>query len=236
MYNARIKQYWNDFISLAYPHNCSGCGIDLANINQLLCWSCINALPLTDFEKKENNLVENLFIGRIKIKKATSLLYFGKDSLTQQLIHQIKYKNNKSLGIELGKMMGQIMLSSHRYNDIDVIVPLPLNKKKETLRGYNQAAILSLGIGEILQKPVESVAIIRTKFTETQTKKSRVQRWKNVEEVFELNNTAALENKNVLLVDDVVTTGATLEACGHALLKANGIQLSFATLAFASKI
>jgi len=231
-----LTKYWSDFISLIYPHTCEGCNTDNLGNDKLLCWKCTNELPLTHFEKHRNNLTEDLFTGRIPLQMASSFLFFGKESLAQHLIYQVKYKGNKELGVVLGQMMGQALKNAGWQGDIDLIVPLPLNKKKETTRGFNQAELLARGIGEILEKPVEPVAVVRTKFTQTQTRKSREQRWENVAEVFDLTESHNLDNKHVLLVDDVVTTGATLEACGQILLKTPGLKLSIATLAFASKI
>lgn len=150
----------------------------------------------------------------------------------QHLMHQFKYKGNKEVGIFLGKLMGWAMAESNRFSNIDVLIPLPLHKSREHKRGYNQAAILCEGISSVLNKPVWKDIIIRPEQTETQTKKRRIERWQNMEGKFELVNSSAIENKHVLLVDDVVTTGATLEACGQELLKANNLQLSIATLCF----
>lgn len=236
MSSISIAKYWGDFVSLVYPKTCVGCGSDILNNKQLLCWHCVEQLPVTGFENQRNNLVEDLFAGRMPIEMATSFLFFAKKSLAQRLIHQIKYKGNKELGILLGNMMGKAMMDAGWNHSIDVIIPLPLNKKKEIKRGFNQAALLAAGISEAMNKSIESAAVIRSKFTETQTKKSREGRWENVAEVFELKDKNKLENKHILLVDDVVTTGATLEACGQALLNVSGLKLSIAALAFASKI
>ena len=165
---------------------------------------------------------------------AASLLFFIKESLTQQLLHQLKYRNRQDVGLYLGKRMGKAVLNAGW--DIDCIVPLPLNRLKQAKRGFNQAQVLASGISDMLQKPVENVAIIRTRNNATQTKKNRVERWENVNEVFDLHDDHSLQGKHVLLVDDVVTTGATLEACGQVLLQIPGVKLSIATAAFASKI
>ena len=229
-------RYLKDFGALLYPRTCVACGSDGLETNQLICWSCISQLPLTNFEKQPDNMVADLFTGRISVQLATAFLFFGKESLVQHLIHRFKYKANLDLGVLLGKMMGKSMLEAGWQDAIDVIVPLPLNKKKQAKRGFNQAEILAKGIGEAMNKPVEPVAVIRSKFTETQTRKSRADRWQNVAEVFDLLDNHTLDNKHVLLVDDVVTTGATLEACGQVLLQTPGLKLSIATFAFASKI
>ncbi len=230
-----LTNYFHGFLSLIYPHNCAGCGSDVLGKSHLLCWDCLNHLPLTGFEQQPTNLVSQLFAGRIPIENATAFVFFSKDSKVQHLIHQVKYKGNKDLGRYLGTLMGHAIQQAN-WNEIDIIIPVPLNKKKLAKRGFNQAKILADGISEILQKPVAEVAVVRTKFTETQTRKSRINRWQNVEDVFDLGNIDGLENKRILLVDDVVTTGATLEACGQILLKIPSLKLSIGALAYASKL
>ena len=231
-----LTKYWKDFVSLVYPVICKGCGTGVPGEGQLLCWHCISHLPLTGFEHKRDNLAEDLFAGRLPLEKATAFMFFGKGSLVQHLVHAVKYKGAKELGCFLGTMMGQAMLDAGWNNEIDVIIPLPLNKKKELKRGFNQAFVIAEGIGVAMNKPVLEVAVIRSKFTETQTRKTREKRWENVGDVFALQDNHELENKHVLLVDDVVTTGATLEACGQVLLQVPGIRISIAALALASRI
>ncbi len=164
-----------------------------------------------------------------------SEFYFAKGTLIQNLVHEFKYRGNKEVGIFLGEMMGTSLQNTNRFNKIEALVPLPLYADKEHKRGFNQATVLCNGISEIMKVPVITGNVVRKRFTETQTKKHRTERWKNVESSFEINNTAQLTGKNILLVDDVVTTGATLEACGLEILKVNELQLSVATLAYASK-
>jgi ComF family protein len=231
----RLTQLFSDFVStLIYPHNCCGCGHHLSSTDQVLCWRCINQLPLTGFEQKSPNPIENIFVGRVPVQHAASLLFFIKESLTQQLLHQLKYRSRQDVGLYLGRRMGKAVLNAGW--EMDCIVPLPLNPKRQARRGYNQAEVLAKGIGEVLGKLVENVAVIRTKNTATQTRKNRQERWENVSEVFDLQDGHNLQGKHVLLVDDVVTTGATLEACGQVLLQIPGVRLSIATAAFASKI
>jgi ComF family protein len=194
---------------------------------------CISDLPSTDFEKHPNNPVEKIFHGRLQLVNATAQYYFTKESLIQRLMHQLKYRGNKELGLQLGRMMGISMKQSGRF-DVDVLIPLPLFPTKEKRRGYNQAAVLCEGMKESMNIPVLYNVITRPQHTETQTKKGRIERWKNIEGKFQLIDADAIRNKHILLVDDVVTTGATLEACGSELLSANA-QLSLATLCIASR-
>ena len=224
----------NSLLHLAFPHTCAGCGSDLLDKDQLLCVYCHSALPLTSFHLHSNNPVEKLFWGRLPITHATAQYYFSKESLVQRLMHAFKYKGNKDLGFFLGKMMGYQLQQSNRFLHVDALIPLPLFPSKERKRGYNQAAILCEGIAEVLQKPVLKDVVIRTKHTESQTKKSRVERWENMEGRFQLTNEATIQGKHILLVDDVVTTGATLEACGYEILRAKDVTLSIATLCFSS--
>lgn len=220
---------------LFYPHVCTGCSSDLIDDNNLLCLQCINDLPHTNFAMHTSNPVEKVFWGRLSITSAMSEFYFTKGTLIQTLIHQFKYKSNIDIGLYLGAIMGNSLLKSNRFNRIDALIPLPLNAEKEFKRGYNQATILCNGMSTVMGVPVIKNNVVRNRFTQTQTKKHRTERWENVEGSFAIKDPTVLNNKNILLVDDVVTTGATLEACGAEILKIEGTKLSIATLAYASK-
>ncbi len=231
-----MRTLFQDIIRFIYPHTCIGCGGELYNPKHFQCLECMASLPVTGFEKTQDNYTMNLFTGRLPLIKGGSWLFFEKDSLTQKLIHEVKYRGNKSLGEYLGYIMGLKMSEAGWFDDVNVLIPLPLNKKKLVMRGYNQSEILCRGLSLATGVPVEHVAVMRTIFTETQTKKSRIQRWRNVAEVFDVLEGAHLEGKHVLLVDDVVTTGATLDACGQVLLRLNNLKLSVLTLAVAHRI
>lgn len=196
----------------------------------MLCSQCYDALPQTSFEHYASNPVEKIFWGRLAIRYATAQYFFTKGSLMQELMHQIKYKGNKDLGVSLGRLMGAQLAATNRFREIDALVPLPLYPEKEHKRGYNQAAVLCEGMAELLQKPIIKQAVIRTHHTESQTKKTRAERWQNMEGRFLVQDANSLQGKHLLLVDDVVTTGATLEACGRELLTVAGTTLSIATL------
>ena len=229
------KEIKESLLQLVFPHICAGCGSDLLNEESQLCIRCLTALPETNFNLHANNPMEKIFWGRLPLASATAQFYFTKESLIQHLMHQLKYKGNKELGLQLGRLMGSGFKETNRFNGIDALIPLPLYPKKEKRRGFNQATILCDGISEILNIPVFKNTIIRTQHTDTQTKKGRMERWQNIEGKFELLNPASIENKHILLVDDVVTTGATLEACGSILMQAENLMLSIATLCFASR-
>lgn len=229
-----IKEIKDSFLHLLFPHVCSGCGSDLLSENSMLCLHCIDAMPETNFELHPNNPVEKIFWGRLPLEAATAQFYFTKESRMQHLMHQFKYKSNTELGLQFGRMMGDQLQRSNRFK-VDALIPLPLFPAKEKRRGYNQATLLCKGMAELMMIPVLEDIIIRPQHTETQTKKGRVERWKNMEGKFILTKPDNIRNKHLLLVDDVVTTGATLEACGSELLKVENVRLSIATFCAASR-
>lgn len=230
-----LKTILSDTLHLFYPHVCTGCGSDLVQEDNLLCLRCISNLPHTNFAQHDNNPIEKIFWGRIPLAAAHSEFYFAKESLIQHLIHQLKYKGNQEIGIYLGELMGRSLSDNNRFKNLDYLIPLPLYPDKERKRGYNQAAVICKGMSCIMDVPVLSGNVTRLRFTETQTKKHRRERWDNVAESFMVNDKEKLRGKNVLLIDDVITTGATLEACGHSISQAGEVKLSVATLAMATK-
>lgn len=230
-----LKTIISDTLHLFYPHLCKGCGTDILQKNNLLCIRCINQLPHTGFAPHPGNPVEKYFWGRLPLSAAHSEFYFSKTTLIQQLIHRLKYKGDTAIGEYLGTLTGQSLLKSGRFNTVDALVPLPLYPDKERKRGYNQAALICRGVSSVLNIPVITGNILRRYPTETQTRKQRTERWENVSESFAIRNRAEIKGKHLLLVDDVVTTGATLEACGSIILQAENTRLSIVTLAHASK-
>lgn len=228
---ATLKSYLHDLTHLVFPHHCEGCGTDILHDEQLLCAACSNSLPETNYLSTAGNPLEKMFYGRLRIAKAGAGWYFTKESLVQHLIHQLKYKGNKDIGTYLGKLLGHQIRLSGRFEEVDALVPLPLNPKREFKRGYNQSAVICEGIAEVWQKPILKDAVTRTIFTETQTHQDRVHRWENMDGVFQVSNETAIKGKHLLLVDDIVTTGATLEACGASILRVDGTRLSLVTVA-----
>jgi len=229
-----LSEIKDSFLHLLFPHVCDGCGSDVLGKESTLCMRCIEAMPETNFELHPDNPVEKKFWGRLPVHQATAQFYFTRESLMQHLMHQFKYKRNKDLGNQLGRMMGESIKRSGRFV-VDALVPLPLFPAKEKRRGYNQATVLCEGMAESLQVPVLKDVVIRSQHTDTQTKKGRIERWQNMEGKFVLAKPELISNKNLLLVDDVITTGATLEACGAELLKAENVKLSIAALCYASR-
>lgn len=222
----------SDFLHLFFPHNCEGCGSDILREDHFLCTRCIHHLPETNFISTAFNPIEKLFYGRLPLTAAGAAYYFTKESLLQHILIQLKYKANPEAGYFLGRMMGYALEKTERFQAVDMLIPLPLNPKKEQQRGYNQANLICKGITEIWRRPIETDAVNRILFTETQTRQNRVSRWQNMEGVFSVTDPRLLENKHILLIDDVITTGATLEACGSVILKVPGTSLSIASAAY----
>ena len=218
-------------LHLFFPHSCCGCGCDLLSENMVFCLYCEASMPLTRFEYFPGNPIEKIFWGRVEVIAASAYAYFTSGSAIQQSLHLLKYKGRKEVGHHLGLRMGAAIKHSGRFSDCEIIVPLPLYAEREKKRGYNQAKVIAESIAVELKIPVISGAVCRVKKTETQTHKSRIARWKNMETTFEIHNPKTIVNKHILLVDDVVTTGASLEACARVLLNIQGVRISICCLA-----
>lgn len=227
-----VKEIKNALLQLVFPHICAGCGNDLPGDHSMLCLQCVYRLPETDFERYPDNPVEKKFWGRLPLLSASAGYYFTRESLMQQLMHEFKYRGNKDLGLQLGRMMAERLWLSGRFA-ADALIPLPLFASKERRRGYNQSTVLCQGMSEILRIPVLTGVVSRPMYTDTQTRKGRIERWLNIEGKFVLDKPDAIRDKTIILVDDVVTTGATLEACGTELLKAGRVNLHVAALCYA---
>lgn len=228
----KLENLLQDFSKLFFPHYCEGCGHDLKNREAILCYYCQEDLPFTNFFNKANNPVEKSFYGRLHLQHAASSFYFTKDSLLQNLLIELKYKNNRAVGFYLGRVLGYHLKNAARFTSIDALIPLPLHPKKQRIRGYNQAQIICEGINTVWKKPIIVDSVERVIFSDTQTKQNRINRWENMDGIFALKSPSNIRNKHLLLIDDVTTTGATLEACGSVLLSLEGVKLSIATVAY----
>lgn len=228
----RLKNYILGFYELFYPNLCVACNSHLLNQEELICTKCLYNLPKTNYHKEIDNPVSQLFWGRTKIEFATAYYFFHKGSMFQDMMHKFKYSGLKEIGFILGKSFGA-QLKESMFNQVDIIIPVPLHPKKLKKRGYNQSEWLARGLAESLAKTVDTKSLVRAIATETQTRKSRFERWKNVENIFKITNPELLEGKHILLVDDVVTTGSTLEACANIILEIKNTKVSIAALAVA---
>ncbi|EHQ28324.1 ComF family protein [Mucilaginibacter paludis] len=228
-----VRTYLKDFVALIFPELCQACGCSLVNGEDMICMNCVYDLPYTNFHQQKDNVVARQFWGRIDLQLVYVLLYFTKGGKVQNMMHQFKYKNMPRIGNRLGEIAGKQLGATPAYQTIDVVIPVPLHPKKLKLRGYNQSDHFAQGLAVKMNIQVDCENLIRLKHTQTQTKKSRFSRYENMKEVFSVKKPEKLAGKHVLLVDDIVTTGSTLEACGIELLKIPGLTLSIAAIAYA---
>jgi len=229
-----LYDLWDDFISLLFPRLCYGCGNHLLRNEKLICTECYVVIPRTNYHLINDNPVAQLFWGRCKIEKAAAFSYYNKGSRIRNLIHNLKYKGITELGCELGRIYALSLHASGFTGDIDMIIPVPLHPAKKRKRGFNQSDLISQGISEVTGSPVDTTTLTRVTVTATQTKRSRYDRWTNVEDVFRISNPDNVRGKHVLLVDDVITTGSTIESCANELLKIEDVRVSVVALAFAA--
>lgn len=223
----------DDFLSLFYPTLCAGCQTALVRGEEVLCLECLADLPKTGFEKVRDNPVAQLFWGRAEISLATSFCSFDKGGVMQHLMHQLKYKGSSEVGEKLGQLLGIVLNKSAPYREIELLVPVPLHPKRQHKRGYNQSEVIGKGISQSMEIPLITGNLVRNRYSNTQTSKGRFERWENVKELFGVKHPELFEGKHLLLIDDVVTTGSTLEACAQVLLKIPGTRVSIATIASA---
>ena len=225
---------FKSLVNLLFPRVCAACGNILLEGEDSVCTTCRFLLPKTGYENNPDNPLAQMFYGQMPFHAVMAEFFFSKTGKVQHLIHGLKYHHCRENGIFLGQEIGKSLLKAPDYQGIDFIIPIPLHPKKEKLRGYNQSLVIAEGIHEIMNVPIAEKSLVRSVFTNTQTKKSREERYQNVKDIFELKKPEQLQGKHVLLVDDVLTTGATLMSAGKALLHAEGIKISVATVACAS--
>jgi len=225
--------YLEDFFSLFFPVLCPACGKNLFKNESILCTDCIYHLPYTNFHLEKDNRVARQLWGRIPFTGSAAFLYFRKGSRVQNLMHELKYNNKPEIGVKLGEMYGHALQISVGYKDADIIIPVPLHPKRLKERGYNQSDHFAHGLSKVLGIPLNTDILKRSVATATQTKRSRFSRYENMKDVFEVTDPDIIIGKHILLVDDVITTGATIEACSMKLLEIPLTTISIATIAFA---
>lgn len=223
--------FFQDFIHLIYPNLCYACLATQPPKGEIICTTCQYELQISQMHLQESNEVVEKFWGRVPIEAGGSMYSFRQASKTQQLIHHLKYKGKKEVGILLGQWYGRVLIQSSHFQKIDCIVPVPLHPKKQRIRGYNQSDQFAIGLSESMQKPWFADGLVRTVHSKSQTQKTREERFKNVANVFQVGKPAMLSGKRILLVDDVLTTGATLESCVRQLLTLRGTTVSLAVIA-----
>ncbi len=229
----KFRDWLNHIINLFYPRVCAACGEPLLKDEETVCLKCRYLLPKTGYERMPDNPLAQTFYGRVKFNAVTSCFFFSKKGKVQHLIHQLKYKGNSDAGIFLGQQLGETIKDAPLFQGIDYLIPVPLHPKREKQRGYNQSLMIARGISEVTGIPIGDKYLRRAVNTATQTHKTKEERYQNVKDIFEVCFPEELKGKHVLLIDDVLTTGATLEACAHQLEDIPGIVISAATAACA---
>jgi ComF family protein len=221
-----------DFISLFFPRVCNACEAPLMHNEEIICTSCLFHLPKTNFHRDQDNPVSSLFWGRVDIHAAAACYYFRKGSKIQHLMHQFKYKGHKEVGVFIGGLYGDELKKSPCFNTVNAVIPVPLHRKKIRKRGFNQSEQFAMGLSQSMKIDLVTSILVRKTASETQTKKTKFRRWENVKEIFDIEQAETLEGKHLLLVDDVITTGSTIEACATVLHQIHGVKVSVAGMAF----
>ena len=225
---------WTDLWKLFFPQCCLVCGKTLLEGEEYLCFHCLSNMPRTHLYLHKDNEMEKELWGKFPIERASAYLYYSKGGDMKKLLTDLKYRGNADLGCFLGRCMTREMLSSGFFQGVDGIIPVPLHPRKQKIRGYNQSIMLANGVSSVTNIPVWNDLLVRTQYTQTQTRKGSYERWLNVKDMFECTSPERLRGKHVLLVDDVFTTGATLVACADAFRQIPDLRFSVLTLALAS--
>jgi len=230
------KPIWifDDMFSLFFPNLCLGCGQPLVRGEDTICAICHFHLPKTYFHNDPDNVLNKVFWGRVQLEAVAAYVFFQKGGTVQHLLHQFKYKGKFEIGVRLGRWYGQDLRYADAFRDVELVIPVPLHPNKQRKRGYNQSRMFAEGLVTEMKATLEDRCLYRRIDSKTQTRKSRYNRWENVESIFAVRNPEKIRDRHVLLVDDVLTTGATIEACAHALLQVPGVRVSVVTIAYAS--
>ncbi|MBE9491029.1 MAG: ComF family protein [Bacteroidetes bacterium] len=224
---------FNSIINLFFPKVCYACSHLLTDNENHICTNCRHNLPVTNYHFENNNTVEKVFYGRVKLQQATALLRFEKKGIVQHLLHNLKYRGHETISTVLGAWIGSELKTIKGYNNIDVVIPVPLHKNKLRKRGYNQVARFGIEIAKALKAEYIDNVLIKTTATKTQVFKKRIARWNNTNEIFAIKNKDLITGKHILIVDDIITTGATIEACSNILNNAKNVKISVVTMAIA---
>lgn len=222
-----------NLLNLFFPKVCLSCDNQLEENELYVCTLCRHELPLTNFESSTNNEVTKILYGRVQLRYTSALLWFSKKGLVQRLLHNLKYKGHEEVGEFLGQWLGQELCRHEGFKTVDVVIPVPLHSKRLRQRGYNQVDKFGRELAEALECDFNTNVLQKTKATRTQVFKDRIKRWMDDDGLFVVTDYESLKGKHILLVDDIITTGATIEICANALSKIEGITISVATMAIA---
>lgn len=225
----------DDFLSLLFPRSCEICGNSLCKNETLICTYCLGKLPYTHWHKDKDNPLHAVLWGKVPIQGITAMFYFHHGNRVQTLLHKFKYKGVRELGVYVGNRYGTQLKEVSPFDDVDLIIPVPLHPKKKKIRGYNQSEQFANGLSKSMNIAVISDNLFRKIASETQTRKTKIERWENVKDIFGVTNPDELIGKHILLVDDVITTGSTLEACASVLLEIPDLKISVAAIAAAHR-
>jgi ComF family protein len=221
----------DDLLWLVYPGICASCNHSLNAGESVICTWCRLHLPMTDYHKEKDNPVVKHFWGKVPIAAATAVFHFTKGEKVQRLVHNLKYKGRKDIGVFIGDMYGHSLKKADLFHSIEVIVPVPIHAKKKRKRGYNQSDYFAEGLSKSMNIPFEAKALKRIIDTDSQTRKKRYNRFENVSKAFRVARPDIIKGKHVLLVDDVITTGSTLSSCAETILQIEGTKVSVAVIA-----
>ena len=225
--------FWHRLFDLLAPRFCVVCGRRLSPTEEVICAACNMHLPRTEFHRTAlDNMMARLFWGIIPVERVAALFYYEAGSETANILYELKYHNHPEIGVVMGRMMGREFSESGFFDGIDMLVPIPLARSRQRHRGYNQSRSIAEGISQITGQPISDQLVRRTHFVKSQTQMGRRERQENVADVFEVKNLDGIHGRHLLLIDDVVTTGATITACARELLKAGDVTLSILSLGF----
>lgn len=226
-----IKKYWKDFIGLLYPDVCYNCEVALVDGEEKICLRCYRDFPLTNYHEAVPNPLLQIAAGNEKVRGAFCYMKFNKQGVAQKLLHELKYNGNTAVGVLLGEWFAKYIEKELASLKLDGIIPVPLHKSKKRKRGFNQSEIIARGIKNATGLNIMNNVLIRTRDISTQTKKGKVARWQNVESLYQVINEETIEGKNILLIDDVITTGATISLAAEALVASGVNEIYFGSIA-----